>query len=79
MAIFAYVQFANIEPKLNKLQKTIKVEQKLSKCLFSESFSKKFQFGLNPSSPNHQNIDQSHLSNLSGDITVFICIFHTFV
>ena len=46
---------AKIQPKLKKLWKTIKIEQKIVKeTLFSEGFSNFIQFGLNLSAPTRQ-------------------------
>ena len=44
-----------IDPKLKKLQKTVKIKKKnCQKLLFSEGFSNFIQFGLNLSAPTHQ-------------------------
>ena len=47
---------AKIDPKLQKLQKTFKIENRCQKTMFSYTFSNTPQIGLNISSPKYQNI-----------------------
>ena len=80
-----------IQPKLKKLWKIVKIEQKLSKKLcFLKFFQFFFQFGLNLSTPTHQSGLQFGLPDFltllallgrvnSGDIIVLRFVFDIFV
>ena len=56
---------AKIDPKLQKLQKTFKIDKKnCQKTMFSYTFLNIPQFRLNISAPNHQNIVKEVLPDI---------------